>query len=102
MNLRSRKLIQAALQRPVLHYALQKKFSSNSNKLEYATFSPVPPSFPDSNAVFTQIMEKKSGPILVDEEFTSNESRDTTEWLPPNNNKSITSSSISDDLLKPS
>lgn len=35
--------------------------------------SPVPPSFPDSNAVFTQIMEQKSGSIFIDEESTSDE-----------------------------
>jgi len=99
---RTRKILQAALQTPVLNYAEQNEFSSTSCNLEYATLSPVPPSFPDSNAVFTQIMEQKSGPIFIDEESTSDEIRDTREWLPPNNIKSITSSSISDDLNNPS
>lgn len=64
--------------------------------------SPVPPSFPDSNEVFTQFMEQKSGPIFVDKESTSDGSRDITEWLPPNNNKSIISSRVSNDFNTPS
>jgi len=102
MNSRTRKIVQAALQTPVLNYVEQNEFSSTSCNLEYATLSPVPPSFPDTNAVFTQIIEQKSGSIFINEESTSDESRDTREWLPPNNNKSITSSSISDDLNNPS
>ncbi|KAF0706736.1 Uncharacterized protein FWK35_00037535 [Aphis craccivora] len=102
MNSRSRKILLAALQTPVLDHVVQNEFSSNFRNLEYATLSPVPPSFPDSNEVFTQIMEQKSGPIFVDRESTSDESRDTTEWLPPNNNKSIISSSVFDDFNKPS
>lgn len=101
MNSRSRKLLQAALQRPVLDYVALNEFSSTSCNLKYATLSPVPPSFPDSNAVFTQIMEQKSGPIFGDKEPTSDESRDTTEWLPPNINKSMTSSSLSNNFHEP-
>ncbi|CAI6355083.1 unnamed protein product [Macrosiphum euphorbiae] len=94
----------AKLQTPVLNHNIivQSELSSSSCNLVYATLSPVPPSLPDSNAVFTQIMEQKSGPIFAANEFTSDECRDTTEWLPPNNYKSIISSSISDDLHKPS
>lgn len=46
-------------------------------------------------------MKQKSGSIFVDKESTFDESRDTTEWLLPNNNKSIISSSSSDDFNTP-
>jgi len=102
MNSRSRKILPAALQTPVLDDIVLNEFSSNYLNSECAALSPVPPYFPDSNEVFTQIMEQKSGPIFVDKKTTSDESRDTTNWLPPNNNKSIISSSVSDDFNTPS
>jgi len=47
-------------------------------------------------------MEQKSGPIFVDKKSTSDKNKDTIKWLPPNNNKPIISSSVSDYFNTPS
>lgn len=97
MNSRTRKMIKVALQKPSTNYDFQNnmKLDLMADDLEYVELTPVPPIFPDvNNVVFKQIMDSKSGPkICSDTQTISNESLDTTEWLPLNKNKSNTSSS---------
>lgn len=84
MGSRSRKLLKA-LQVPNL-VINETQFPPTNNihifDYKYTTLTPVPPSnFDLNNTVYNEIMEKKSGPDLFDNHSTSNESRNTTEWL---------------------